>query len=95
MKNTLTYAMMLAAGFAGGMLTTFVAPPPVLAQNLIVPTELRARSFVLTTPEGRPAATFTTEPMGNFDYRVVLRSPNGNTLWSAGGSMLRPLAVTK
>jgi hypothetical protein len=95
MKNSVTFGMILAAGFAGGMLTRFVAPPPVLAQNLIVPTELRARSFVLTTPEGHPAATFTTEPMGDFNYRVVLQSPNGNTLWSAGGSMLRPLAVTK
>jgi hypothetical protein len=95
MNNKLTFAMILAAGFAGGMLTRFVAPPPVLAQNLIVPTELRARSFVLTSPEGNPVATFTTEPLGNFNYRVILQSPNGNTLWSAGGSMLRPLVVTK
>jgi len=95
MSNRLTFVWVLAAGFAGGMLTRFVAPPPVRAQNLIVPTELRARNFVLTTQEGHPAATFSTEPMGDFGYRVVLRSPNGNTLWSAGGTMLRPLAVTK
>ena len=95
MKTTLTFSLALVAGFAGGMLTRFVAPPPVLAQNLIAPTELRARSFVLTSPEGRPVATFTTEPVGDFNSRVVLQSPNGSTLWSAGGSMLRPLAVTK
>ncbi len=95
MTNKLTFVLVLAAGFAGGMLTRFVSPPPVQAQNLIVPTEMRAKSFVLTSPEGNPVATFTTEPLGNFNYRVVLQSPNGNTLWSAGGSMLRPLVVTK
>ena len=95
MNNKLTFALVLSAGFAGGMLPRFIAPPPVLAQNLLVPAELRARSFVLTSPEGHTVATFTTEPAEDFNYRVVLQSPNGSTLWSAGGSMLRPLAVTK
>jgi hypothetical protein len=75
------------------MLTRFIAPPPVFAQNAIAPAELRAQSFVLTDQEGRPAATFTAEPVNGYCCRVVLRSPNGNTLWTAGGTLLRPLAI--
>jgi hypothetical protein len=73
------------------MVTRFIAPQPVFAQNAI-PNELRARSFALTDQNGRTAATFTAEPvnMGQ-GYRVILRAPNGNVLWSAGGTPLRPL----
>lgn len=92
MDNKLTLITVLAAGFAGGMLTRFIAPIPALAQDAIVPNEARARSFVLTDQEGHTAATFSAEPM-NGGYRVVLKGANGNVLWFAGGSMIRPLAA--
>lgn len=78
MNNKLTIAVALAAGLAGGMLTRFIAPPPVFAQAFQTPgpqppaaqtpaaqtptDEIRAKSFVLVDQANRAVGTFTVDP---------------------------------
>lgn len=58
-RNT---AIAVAAGLAGGVLTHWIAPPRVFAQN---PTpaakEVRAQSFTLVDSDEHPAGTFSVE----------------------------------
>ncbi|HVW11343.1 MAG TPA: hypothetical protein VHC90_22310 [Bryobacteraceae bacterium] len=89
MDNKLTLVLVLAAGFAGSMLTRFIAPEPVFAQNAIAPNEVRARSFVLTDQEGHTVATLEPDPVnGGTWHRIVLRSADGKVIWAAGGSSI-------
>jgi hypothetical protein len=89
MKTKLTFALVLIAGFAGGMLTRFVAPPAVFAQSAIAPAELRARSFVLIDRDGHAVASLEPEPMNGGKWRrIVLRAPDGHVFWAAGGSSI-------
>lgn len=81
----------LFAGLFGGLITHFVTPAAVFAQNQSrVPQEIRAQAFVLVDPLNRPAGTFTAEGM-----RIVLRDSKGHEIWSAGGSGLQPLTNLK
>jgi hypothetical protein len=87
----------LLAGLLGGMLTRYVAPPAAFAQNQARPTaEIRAESFTLVDSTDRAVGTFSTETQKGMPAfaprRIVLRDPSGKILWSAGGSVLRPLS---
>lgn len=63
MEYKLNVTLALIAGLAGGMLTRFVAPPTVSAQNQpSVVREVRARSFVLVDAENQALGTFSAEP---------------------------------
>lgn len=54
MENNLNVTLALIAGLAGGVLTRFVAPPTVSAQNQPqVVQKVRARSFVIVDSENR------------------------------------------
>ena len=89
MNNKLSFALLIIAGFAGGMLTRFIMPPPVFAQNAMAPTEVRARSFVLTDRDGHTVATLEPDPMmGGTWRRIVLRAADGHVIWAAGGSSI-------
>jgi hypothetical protein len=66
MQNRLNIALALIAGLAGGLLTRFVAPPTVAAQNQPQAVqEVRARSFVLVDAENRAVGTFSAEPISS------------------------------
>ena len=66
MDNKLSIAVALFAGLVGGLLTRYIAPPPVFAQTQNAqsahPSELRARRFVLVDTSDETLATFTAEP---------------------------------
>jgi hypothetical protein len=62
MSSKINLALALLAGLGGGMLTRFIAPPAVAAQNQPqVAQEVRARSFVLVDAANSPLGTFTAE----------------------------------
>jgi hypothetical protein len=92
MKPNLSLALALAAGLLGGLLTRYISPPTVSAQNQSQPAkEIRAQSFTLVDQSNQIAGTFTTEPVTGrpighpTQTRIVLRDPYGRELWSAGG----------
>jgi len=100
MQHKVNIALALLAGAAGGMLTRFVAPPTVSAQNQPqVVQEVRARSFIIVDAMNRAVGTFTAEPApgrltvtrpGNppmplqVPSRIVLHDAQGREVWSAG-----------
>jgi hypothetical protein len=100
MQHKLNIALALLAGVAGGMLTRFIAPPTVAAQNQPqVVEEVRAKSFVIVDAMNRAVGTFTAEPApggltvirpGNppmppqVPSRIVLHDAQGREVWSAG-----------
>jgi hypothetical protein len=101
MTNKTTIAMALGAGILGGMLTRYVAPPSVSAQDKApVTREMRAQSFVLVDPADRVVGTFSTEParglrmgrppqpLGTAPRNVVLRDSTGHLLWSTDGGVV-------
>lgn len=94
MKKATTVTLALAAGLFGGLLSRVFAPSPAHAQDAAATEpakEIRAQSFVLLDQMGKEAATFSVESNNNTrGARIVLRDPNGRTLWSAGGSGIRP-----
>ena len=100
MKKHFTVALAFAAGLLGGLVSRYIAPTPVLAQNQSpVVKELRAQSFVLVSPSGRTIATFApdslwskvdiVDPRENRASRIVITDSNGREIWSAGGSPFR------
>jgi hypothetical protein len=96
MNKSLSIALALVAGLAGGLLTRYIAPPTVFAQNQApVPKEIRAQSFTLVDQAGRAAGTFTFDPdnWNNRGGRIVLRDSGGEVIWSASaGAVIRPLS---
>jgi hypothetical protein len=100
MQTRLNVGLALVAGLVGGMLTRFVEPPAVSAQNQPqVVQEVRARSFVIVDPENRAVGTFTAEVLPGSritirpneppivpltSERIILRDAQGREIWSAG-----------
>lgn len=81
-------ALALAAGFAGGALSHFLALPAVRAESRPAPVaEVRAHSFVLVNGEGRVLGTFTADSEGRPALRLF--DANGREIWSAEGPSLR------
>ena len=85
MNNKINLALALAAGLAGGILTRYIAPQPVLAQPQQAPTkEIRAQTFTLVDPADRTVGTFSVEdgPM------AVAVGPDGKTTYIQRGPNL-------
>jgi hypothetical protein len=62
MNNTLTVALAVGAGFLGGLVTRYIAPPPAFAQNYApITKEVRAQSFTLVDSSDHALGVFTTE----------------------------------
>ena len=97
MNNKINFALALAAGLAGGILTRYIAPQPAFAQDQApVTKEIRAQNFTLVDSSGRAVGTFAAgPPFRAFDgnvYVIVLKDPSGHVMWSAGGSPVRQLS---
>jgi hypothetical protein len=106
--NKTTIGVALVAGLAGGMISRYISPAPVLAQQAQAqnpaPVELRAQRFALVNPQGAVVATFAVD-QPRFDATfpntpsfpnapsVRLLDSNGKEIWSAGGNPMRKLAV--
>jgi hypothetical protein len=83
---------LLAGLLGGGLVTRYVAPPVAFAQNPApVTREVRAQSFTLVDSLDHAAATFSVEPRGPGQARIVLHDSRGREIWSAGGSGMLPL----
>jgi hypothetical protein len=82
MNRNLTFAISLAAGLLGGVLSHFVTLPSVHAQAPAAnPVEVRAQRFTLVDDQGTAVGTFAVRESG----AVVQRGPgyptrSGNTL---------------
>jgi hypothetical protein len=98
MNKFFTVALAVASGFAGSVLTRYVAPPVSFAQNQTpkATAEVRAESFILVDSMDHPIATLEAETRRNGPYappRVVLRDANGLVFWTAGGTAVHPLSL--
>jgi hypothetical protein len=101
--NRMTIGVALLAGLAGGMVSRFVSPASVLAQQAPstnpAPVELRAQRFALVNPDGGVVATFTVDqpkPPEGIPFSqpsIRLLDWSGKEIWSAGGNPMRKLAV--
>jgi|HubBroStandDraft_6_1064221.scaffolds.fasta_scaffold2005810_1 hypothetical protein len=97
MKRHLNVALALVAGLVGGLISRYIAPPAVMAQNATpVTNEVRAQSFVIVDAMGKTVATFafgrtTTAGRPSAGGTVVLRDADGHEIWSAGGTQFRTL----
>jgi hypothetical protein len=98
----MTIAVALVAGLLGGVISRYVSPAPVLAQQAQAPgpapLELRAQRFSLVNPQGAVVATFTVDqpkfdPTALNTPSVRLMDSNGKEIWRAGGSPVRNLAL--
>jgi len=103
--NRSTAVVALVAGLAGGVLSRYISPAPVLAQQTQAPNpapvEVRAQRFALLNPDGSVVATFVVDqpkPSPGFPGPLIQRSIRlldwtGKEIWSAGGDPLRKLAA--
>jgi hypothetical protein len=104
MNNKISVFMALAAGLLGGLLTRYIAPATVFAQNQTsATTEIRAQSFVLVDAQNHAVGTFFSEPLSPPSVRpvypgqpgpsrIVLRDFNGREIWSASSNPMRQLS---
>jgi hypothetical protein len=59
MSTKTTFALALAAGFLGGIISQHITPPRVFAQSPSpAPKEIRAESFVIVDANGKPRGAF-------------------------------------
>ena len=88
MHRKLTLPLAIAAGLVGGLLSRYLAPPPVSAQTTPL-TEIRAQSFVLVDAQNNVVGTFKAAPgtMPNPFPHVVLLDRNDKEIWRAGVSV--------
>jgi hypothetical protein len=93
--NKTTIGVALLAGLAGGVISRYTSPAPVLAQQAQAqnpaPVELRAQRFVLIKPDGSVAGTFAVEQPKSTDIPFPFTPPSirlldssGKEIWSAG-----------
>jgi hypothetical protein len=84
----LNLILAVAAGFLGGALSRYVAPPVARADALVAaPSELRAQSFLLVNEKGAVRGTFSLDASGNPALRLF--DPRGREVWSAEGPVTR------
>jgi len=101
--NRTTIIVALMAGLVGGLISRYISPAPVLAQQpqaqSPAPVELRAQRFSLVNPDGSVVATFTVDHPKTPDTfplpppSVRLLDSGGKELWRAGGNPMRKLAL--
>jgi hypothetical protein len=104
MNNKISVFLALTAGLFGGLLTRYIAPTAVFAQNQTSPTaEVRAQSFVLVDAQGQTVGIFVSEPLSARSARpaypgqpgpsrILLRDSNGHEIWSASSNPMRQLS---
>ena len=85
MSGRVHLVLALIVGFAGGMLSRYLAPPQVLAQvHTPSPKEIRAQSFVVVDATGTVVGTFTAgnpqTPLG-VGPAVVFVDASGHIIW--------------
>ena len=100
--NRMTVVVAFMAALAGGAISRYISPAPVLAQQSqarsTAPVELRAQRFALVNPDGLVVGTFMVD-QSKFDPSVPnapsirLLDSTGKELWHAGGSPVRNLAL--
>ena len=84
----LNLALALASGLVGGIVAHYLAPLSVEAQSPApVPTEVRARSFILVNDKGTVVGKFSAEPGSRPAIRLF--DASGREIWSAEGPVLR------
>jgi hypothetical protein len=93
-KLQTTAFLTLLAGLVGAMLSRYIAPAPVFAQNQpAAQREVRSQSFILTDEDGNTAGVFTLGPRKTGQKRaIILLDQEGTQIWSAGESPLRRLS---
>ena len=98
--NRSTAVVALVAGHAGGVLSRYISPAPVLAQQAqpnSAPLEVRAQRFALVNSDGSVLATFVVDQpklagVPVFQTTIRLLDWRGKEIWSAGGDPMRKLA---
>ncbi len=107
MNTRLAVAIALVAGFLGGSLTRYIAPPVAFAQDQTsISKDIRAQSFTLVDSSDHTIGTFTTESISGPTYRqpaknqpqrrIVLRDSSGCEIWGAGATpMLETVCASK
>ena len=89
MNSKFTLPVAVAAGLAGGLLSRFVAPAPVLAQTQpAAPKEVRAQSFVLVDSRGTAYGLLGFNPQGR--PVIKLLDATGRTLWTTESGLRLP-----
>src|SRR5580693_1694573 len=100
--NTMTVVVALVAGLAGGVVSRYISPAPVLAQHAPAqrpaPVVVRAQRFALVNPDGTVVATFAldqSKPLDGVPFKPAIRllDSNGTEIWRAGGNPVRKLAL--
>jgi hypothetical protein len=99
--NKMTILIAFVAAVAGGVISRYVSPAPVLAQQAQAqsqaPVELRAQRFALVNPQGGVVGTFVVDQSNPTDIftqpTIRLLDWRGKEIWSAGGSPVRNLAL--
>jgi hypothetical protein len=97
MNKKLNIAFALLAGLASGLLSRYIAPPLVFAQDQAsISKDIRAQSFTLVDSSDHTVGTFTAEPISGPTYRppaknqpqmrIVLRDSTGCEIWHAGAT---------
>jgi len=93
MSQKFSFALALAAGLIGGLLSRNLNLPSVHAQaQNQTQTEIRAQSFALTDAQGRVVGTFTSREASTRPPRIVLLDRAGNVIWFATSDTIRPLS---
>jgi hypothetical protein len=80
--NKRSLVLSLAAGLAGGLISTYVSPQLAHAQSE-APSEIRAQSFTLVNQNGVSFGTFSFDAQGR--PRILLRDEAGHEIWSVVG----------
>jgi hypothetical protein len=106
--NKMTVLIAFVAAVAGGVISRYVSPAPVMAQQAQAqsqaPMELRAQRFALVNADGSVVGIFMVDqpkdifpgakPMEVFTPPSIrLLDSNGKEIWRAGGSPVRNLAL--
>jgi hypothetical protein len=100
--NRMTVVVAFMAALAGGAISRYISPAPVLAQQTqarsTAPVELRAQRFALVNPDGLVVGTFMVDqskPLEGAPFKPSIRllDFNGKEIWRAGGDPVRNLAL--
>lgn len=94
-RAALTLALALGAGLLGGMLSRYVTPTTVLAQDrLTAPKEMRAQRFTLVNERGTVLGVFGLDsPEQGSNPTIRLFDESGREIFRAGPPSNRPAFI--